>query len=178
MESTEQNSRRIALGGLTAALAGAAVFRTDANAGQAHSASADKNVAQVKTLLAQHDKAFTSQDIEGVLKLYAPGTKTVVLGTGAGEIFLGKDEIRNAYQHFFEDFDKGKQEFEYGFVTGDVLGSAAWLAATGKLTLTKGADRRETGLNVSLTFAKIKGAWYITSFHYSSAGANAAPQAG
>jgi ketosteroid isomerase-like protein len=167
MESTERFSRRMALGGVTAALAGAAVFWTDAEgAGRDES---DKNVAQVKALLAQHDKAFTSQDMDGVLKLYAPSPKTVLVGTGEGELFVGKDQIKTAYQHFFMDFDPGKQDFDYGFAVGDILGDAAWLVATGKLTMTKGAAKREAGLNVSLTFMKMKDAWYISSFHYSNA---------
>jgi uncharacterized protein (TIGR02246 family) len=178
MELTEVFSRRIALGGLTAALAGAAVFRPDeARAGQA-SAAADKNVEQVKALLQQHDKACTSHDVEGVLKLFAPGPKTVLVGTGAGELFVGKDQIKTAYQHFFMDFDPGKQDFEYGFATGEIIGDAGWVVATGKLSLNKGAERRETGLNVSLTFVKLQGAWYISSFHYSNAVETAAPKAG
>jgi ketosteroid isomerase-like protein len=178
MESTELFSRRIALGGLTAALAGAAMFRPGtAEAGQA-TAPADKNVEQVKALLQAHDKAFTAHDMDGVLKLFAPGPKTVLIGTGAGELYVGKDEIKNAYEHFFMDFDPGKQNFEYGFAVGDIVGDAGWVVATGKLTMTKGTDRRETGLNVSLTFARVKGAWYISSFHYSNVVASGAPQAG
>jgi ketosteroid isomerase-like protein len=161
-------SRRAALGGLTAGLATAAVFRSEPVEAQ-QSPSADKSVAELKALLAQHDKTFTSHDLEGVLKLYAIGPKTVLIGAGAGELWVGKDEIKTAYQHFFQDFDPGKQDFEYGFATGNVVGNAAWLVATGKLKLTKGSDSREIGMNVSVTFEKTTGAWYITSFHYSNA---------
>jgi hypothetical protein len=116
--------------------------------------------------------------MDGVLKLFAPGPKTVLIGTGAGELFVGKDQIKTAYEHFFMDFDRGKQDFEYGFAVGDVVGNAAWIVATGKLTMTKGTDRREAGLNVSLTFVKIKGAWFISSFHYSNAMQGPPSQAG
>jgi hypothetical protein len=174
MESTELFSRRIALGGLTAALAGVAVLRADA----ADDGPSEKNVAQVKALLERHDKAFTSHDMDGVLKLYASSPKTVLIGTGAGELFVGKDNIKGAYEHFFMDFDSGKQNFEYGFAVGDIVGDAAWIVATGKLTMTKGTDRREVGLNVSITFEKVKGEWLISSFHYSNAIQGAAPKAG
>jgi ketosteroid isomerase-like protein len=168
MTASKSLSRRTALGGITTALAGAAVFGGDAARANQAAGADDKNVAAVKALLQQHDKVFTTQDLEGVMKLYSPGPKTVVMGSGPGELFVGKDEIRNAYQHFFQDFDQGKQNFEYGFATGDLIGDAGWVVATGKLTLTKGADSRETGLNVSVTFSKVKGTWYISSFHYSN----------
>jgi len=175
MNSSAVVSRRSALGGLTAGLAAAAAF----GAGTAEARTDDdKNVAQVKALLQQHDKAFTAKDLDGVMKLYAAGPKTVVIGTGPGEIWSGKDEIKTAYQHFVEDFDVGKQDFEYGFVTGDIVGDGAWLVATGKLKLTKGSDHHEVGLNASITFIKTGGSWYINSFHFSSLFAGAAAQKG
>ena len=168
MNSNPSVSRRAALGGLATGLAAAAAFRPDPVEAQ-QSPAADKSVAELRALLQQHDKTFTSHDLDGVLKLYADGPKTVLIGTGAGELWVGKEEIKTAYQHFFQDFDPGKQDFEYGFVTGSVAGDGAWLVATGKLKLTKGSDNREIGMNASVTFTKIKGAWYIGSFHFSTA---------
>jgi ketosteroid isomerase-like protein len=61
----------------------------------------------VVALLRKHDDAMKRHDIDAVMALFAPGEKTVMIGTGPGERWVGKDEIRSAYVEFFKDFDKG-----------------------------------------------------------------------
>jgi hypothetical protein len=48
--------------------------------------------------------------------------KAAIMGTGPAEIWSGPDEIKVAYEHFFEGFDKGEQKFEYQFRIGGVVG--------------------------------------------------------
>jgi len=36
--------------------------------------------------------------------------KAAIMGSGPGEIWSGPDEIKVAYQHFFDGFDKGEQK--------------------------------------------------------------------
>src|SRR5262245_5944474 len=61
----------------------------------------------VSDLLKKHDDAMNQQNLEGVIALFAPGPKTVVIGTGPGERYQGREEIKTAYTEFFKDFDKG-----------------------------------------------------------------------
>ena len=37
------------------------------------------------------------------------------MGSGPGEMWVGPEEIKDAYEHFFQGYDKGQQEFEYKF---------------------------------------------------------------
>src|SRR5262245_31370712 len=62
---------------------------------------------ELSEMLRKHDEALNKHDLEGVVGLFAPGNKTVVLGTGPGERFEGRDGIRAAYTEIFKDFDKG-----------------------------------------------------------------------
>jgi hypothetical protein len=57
----------------------------------------------IAALLEKHDGALNQHNLEGILALYAPSPKTVVLGTGPGEKFQGQDEIKLAYTEIFKD---------------------------------------------------------------------------
>ena len=63
--------------------------------------------ADVAGLLKKHDEALNQHNLEGLLALYAPSPRTVTLGTGPGEKYQGKAEIKAAYTEIFKDFDKG-----------------------------------------------------------------------
>jgi hypothetical protein len=94
----EVNARRYAVLLITLCL-GAPV-------GLAH-AQGSSTRADIAALLKKHDEALNQHNLEGVLALYAPGPKTVMLGTGPGEKFQSKGEIKAAYTQIFKDFDRG-----------------------------------------------------------------------
>src|SRR6202047_5597247 len=74
------------------------------------SPSENPEVEPIRALLKAHDEAFTNQDLNGVLACF---TETAaVMGSGPGEIWSGQDEIKEAYEHFFRGFAKGKTTFE------------------------------------------------------------------
>lgn len=131
-------------------------------------------VEALKALLDAHDKAFSAQDEKGVLALFAPSA--TILGTGPGEIWGGHDEIATAYRHFFEGFDAGKQKVESLWRDGHVLGEMAWLMAVTKVTMTKGANTAEIGINLSVTFEKAAGKWLIRAMHFSNLTGGSPPE--
>ena len=45
-----------------------------------------------------------------------------------------------AYEHFFEGFDKGEQDFEYQFKIGGVTADMGWLMASGNMTRKEGRE--------------------------------------
>src|ERR1700722_21032866 len=79
-------------------------------------ASENPEVEPIRALLKAHDEAFTNHNLEGVMACLTE--KAAIMGTGPGEIWSGPDEIKVAYEHFFEGFDKGEQKFEYQFRIG------------------------------------------------------------
>jgi uncharacterized protein (TIGR02246 family) len=132
----------------------------------AQGAKPNPEVEALKALLDAHDKAFSAQDVKGVLALFAPSA--TILGTGPGEIWGGHEEIATAYGHFFEDFDPGKQRIEPLWRDAHVLGDMAWLMSVSKVGMTKGERSVEVGINLSVVFEKAAGKWLIRAMHFSN----------
>lgn len=128
----------------------------------------NENLTQIVGLLQKHDDALNQHDLDGVMSVFAPSANTVVLGTGPGERWLGKDEIRAAYTEIFKDFDKGTSTRDCGWKTGEIIGASAWIASMCKFSDSKGGHKREYELNVSGVLRKIDGKWYFQSLHYSN----------
>lgn len=137
------------------------------SAGQAQKQS-DSELTQLAALLQKHDDALNQHDLDGVMSVFAPTAKTVVMGTGPGERWQGKDEIRAAYTEIFKDFDKGTSTRDCSWRTGEISGATAWLASVCKFSDSKGGQKRDYELNVSGVFRKIGGKWYFQSLHYSN----------
>jgi ketosteroid isomerase-like protein len=130
--------------------------------------AADAPAAGVHEVFAAHEKAFQSHDLEGVIKLYAPGEKTLVMGTSPAEHWVGTAEIEDAYKHFFEDFDAGSLEHSCPWVVGDVSGDLGWLNATCDYKDSLKGKPRTYTLNVSVVVQKIDGAWKLRAMHFSN----------
>jgi len=124
----------------------------------------------VRALLDKHDAAMTGHDLQAVMDAYVQGPQTVVMGTGPGEMWVGPEEIRDAYTHFFEDYEKGGQNFQYSTVTAGTRGGVAWVSAMGNVVLVKGGQKREVPMNVSAVMVRIKkdGEWRIQQMHFST----------
>lgn len=128
----------------------------------------DANLTQLAALLQKHDDALNQHDLDGIMSVFAPSDKTVVLGTGPGEKWQGKNEIRSAYEEIIKDFDKGTSTRTCDWRTGEVAGSTAWMASMCKFSDSRGGQKREYELNVSGVLRKIGGKWYFQSLHYSN----------
>jgi ketosteroid isomerase-like protein len=71
--------------------------------------STNPEVEKIRALLKAHDKAMMNHDLKGVMALLTE--KAAIMGTGPGEVWVGPEEIKAAYEHFFEGFDKGQQKW-------------------------------------------------------------------
>jgi uncharacterized protein (TIGR02246 family) len=148
------------MAGITAAVASAS--SADAQATQ----EANPDLDQIRALLRAHDEAFTNQDLNAIMACLTENA--AIMGTGPGEMWSGPDEIKEAYQHFFEGFDKGEQKFEYQFRIGGVTSDMGWLMASGNVTGKKDGKEFAFPLNLSLTVAKKDGKWLIAAMHFST----------
>jgi ketosteroid isomerase-like protein len=131
------------------------------------SKEANPEVEKVRALLKAHDEAMTKHDLKGVMACLTE--KAAIMGTGPGEIWVGPDDIKVAYKHFFEGFDKGEQKFEYQFKIGGVGADMGWLMASGN-NITGKKDGKDISfpINISLTVAKNAGDWRIAAMHFST----------
>lgn len=163
------NRRTSIIKGLTGI---ATISALTAQVGAAEVEGGDSDLEQIKAVLKAHDDATTNHNIDGVLAVMAP--KAVIMGTGPGEIWSGPDEIKDAYSHFFADFDKGHQDFTYNVRFGGLSAEMGWLMTSGEVKAKKDGKDFAFPLNVSITVAKADGKWQITAMHFSTLAAGAA----
>jgi ketosteroid isomerase-like protein len=156
------NRRTSILTGLSAATLGA--FSSSAQEKDAK--PENPNLEKIRAVLKAHDDAMSNHDMDGVLAALAP--KAVVMGTGPGEIWSGPEELRDAYSHFFADFDKGEQHFTYHVRMGELSSEMGWLLASGEVRGKKGGKEFAFPLNISLTVSKASGDWKIAALHFST----------
>jgi uncharacterized protein (TIGR02246 family) len=130
--------------------------------------AAEEAAPGLREVFEAHEKAFNAHELEGVMKLYAPGDQTVMLGTGPGERWIGKTQIEDAYRHFFADFDAGTLERKCPWVLSDVSGNVGWLSATCDYQDSLKGVRRAYELNISVVLQKIDGAWELRTMHFSN----------
>lgn len=152
---------------LITGLLGAAAVTTLASTGTAAEEKEENpELEEVRALLKAHDEAMKDQDLDKVVALFAH--KSAMLGTGPGEVWKGHDEIKEAYEHFFKDFDKGEQQFEYQFKIGGLGSDMGWLLTSGNIKGKKDGKAFEFPLNLSLTVTKQSGKWLLASLHFST----------
>ena len=150
---------------LTGLAAIAAVATLDSSA-QAQDKADNPALEPIRALLKAHDDAMTNHDLKGVMATLSE--KASIMGTGPGEMWVGPEEIKDAYEHFFQGYDKGQQEFEYKFKVGDLGSDMGWLMASGNIKAKKDGKAILFPINVSLTVAKAGGQWKIASMHFST----------
>jgi uncharacterized protein (TIGR02246 family) len=154
--------------GITAAVAVAPTADAQASEG------ANPDLDHIRVLLRAHDEAFTNHDLNGVMACFTE--KPAIMGTGPGEVWSGPDEIKVAYEHFFEGFDKGEQKFEYQFRIGGVTSEMGWLMTAGNVNGKKDGKEFVFPLNLSLTVAKKEGKWLVAAMHFSTLTSGATPE--
>ena len=156
-------NRREAIAGIASITAAVAVAsRADAESSE----GANPDLTQIRALLLAHDEAFTNHDLNGIMACLAK--KAAIMGSGPGEIWSGPGEIKVAYEHFFEGFDKGQQKFEYQFRIGGVTSEMGWMMTAGNVNGKKDGKDFAFPLNLSLTVAKKEGKWLIAAMHFST----------
>jgi ketosteroid isomerase-like protein len=138
-----------------------------------------KIVEDVKATLAKHDKALNDKNLDALMATYSTDADTVLLGTGAGERFVGQQAIKEAYTEMLKDYDAGTLNTNCEWKSGGVddAGTTAWLAATCKAEDSLKNVKRDYVLNVSGALEKQNGEWKFVMLHMSNA-TNATPPSG
>jgi len=148
------------MAGITAAVAVAPTADAESPEG------ANPDLDQIRALLRAHDEAFTNHDLHGIMACLTK--KAAIMGSGPGEIWSGPGEIKVAYEHFFEGFDKGEQKFEYQFRIGGVTSEMGWMMTAGNVSGKKDGKEFAFPVNLSLTVRKKEGKWLIAAMHFST----------
>lgn len=150
----------------------ASAENANANAVSSSNAKAAKpTVDEIRQVLVAHDKALNDKNLDAVMSTFSNDPKTVVLGTGTEERWVGPQEIRAAYTEILKDYDPGTLTTDCNWKNGgaDDSGTMAWLAATCNAKDSFQGKAREYKLNVSATMAKQDGQWKFVMLHMSNA---------
>ena len=124
--------------------------------------------AAILEMLTRHDKALSEHDLETILATFSPTRHIVLMGIGPGERWIGKEEIADAYQHFFMDFDQGSLSTECTWHSLDTQGNMAWLMAMCNFTDYLKNVKRDYAVNISAVLEEVDGQWYFVTFHFSN----------
>jgi len=125
----------------------------------------------IQALVERHNKAFDAQDLEGVMATYSSTPGTVLLGTGAGEAYLGGEGISAAYAQFFTKFKANSISFDNQWISTGAKGNIAWFAMTTTMKAPVNQETHERAFNMSGTMHKEQGQWRFVSVHFSRLGA-------
>lgn len=143
-------------------------------------ATADPNaVENAKAVLQKHDKALNDKNLDALMSTFSSDPKTVMLGTGEGERYLGQQTIREAYTEITKDYDAGTLVTNCDWKTGgmDDAGTTAWVAATCSCEDSLKGVKRKYVLNVSGALEKKGNDWRFVMLHMSNV-TNAPPPSG
>jgi hypothetical protein len=100
------------------------------------------------------------------MSMFVDDPKTVMLGTGPGERWLGLEAIREAHLRFFDSFDS--EESKATWRIAQIDGNVAWGASMRVVTDYYKNIKREFYLNISAVLVKKDGKWQISMFHFSN----------
>jgi len=159
------NRKEAILGIATIAAAAAVPSVTQAQNPETTEAE-DPELEPIRALLKAYDTAFTNHDLNGVMAAFSD--KGAIMGSGPGEVWSGKDEIKAAHQKLFEGFDARQQSFDYEFNLGQVMSDAAWMMTSGNVSGSKGGQEFTFPINISVFATKQGDKWLIAAMHFST----------
>jgi uncharacterized protein (TIGR02246 family) len=98
--------------------------------------------------------------------MFADEVEPVMMGTGPGELWVGKEQIADAHRHFFEGFTREKNERTWR--QAQVKGDVAWGGATYTVTQHIEGEDNVFHLNLTMVMVRESGVWRIALVHFSN----------
>jgi uncharacterized protein (TIGR02246 family) len=124
-------------------------------------------IEAVRALWQSQHKALDAHDIDGVMATYTGSDDIMLMGTGPGEHWVGKEEVKDAYAHFMEQFDANTMEVKCGEGTGSSQGDVLWLTGVCHFTDQQKDQARQYVTNLSAVVLKQGDAWRFHTMHFS-----------
>ena len=126
-----------------------------------------KEMAAVKEAIQKHDEALNKQDLAALMDTYAANADIVLMGTGPGEVWVGKQNIEETYKHFFKDFKAGSLKHDCPWSMSDQKDNVAWLAVSCQMQDVGKKGKRSYVLNLSAMLIKEQAEWKFQMMHFS-----------
>jgi uncharacterized protein (TIGR02246 family) len=165
----------LVMGGVAGTVLAQAEAQTEAQP-EAH--TDQPTIDSIRDLWTSQYKALDAHDVDGVLATYAEGDDIMLMGTGPGEHWVGKDEVKDAYTHFMEQFDPNTMQADCGEGASSSQGGVLWLTAVCSFSDQQGEKAREFVANLSAVLVNQADGWRFHTMHFSHlTGADPAEQA-
>jgi uncharacterized protein (TIGR02246 family) len=152
---------------LVSALASALVMGGIAGAASAQAQTGQPTIDAIRDLWSSQYKALDAHDVDAVLATYADSDDIMLMGTGPGEHWVGKDEVKDAYTHFMEQFDPNTMQADCGEGASSSQGGVLWLTAVCSFSDQQGETAREFVANLSAVAVKQDDGWRFHTMHFS-----------
>ena len=134
----------------------------------AQQATESKEMDAVKQAMQKHDEALNKQDLAALMDTYASNANIVLMGTGPGEIWVGKQNIEETYKHFFKDFKAGSLKHDCLWSLGNQQDNVAWFSASCQMQDVGKKGKRSYVLNLSAMLIKEQAGWKFQMMHFSN----------
>ena len=125
----------------------------------------EQTVEAIRALWSDQTKALDEHDADGVMATYADSDDIMLMGTGPGEHWVGKEEIKDAYAHFMEDFEARTLQSQCGEGHGASQGDVVWFTAVCTFS---GPQEIQQVMNLSAVVIKQGDAWRFHTMHFSN----------
>ena len=131
-------------------------------------AEVDQNtVDAIKALWQDQHKALDAHDVDALMMTYADSDDIMLMGTGPGEHWIGKEETKDAYMHFMEGFDAHTMQVECVDGAGSSTDTVVWFTAVCNFTDQKDDAQRAYVLNMSGVAVQQDNGWRFHTMHFS-----------
>jgi ketosteroid isomerase-like protein len=119
--------------------------------------------AEILATLHGLSEATRNRDVDSVIKLFAEGELTLVLGGKTGETAKGIDQLRELLQRLFS----GPIGYSYHWddYIVDVIGETAWIFANGQIETTSVAGSYAHPYRITGVLRRVDSAWKWVLYH-------------
>jgi len=110
---------------------------------------------------------YDAKDVDGVSSLFARDSEVVLFGTGADELWVGYDQVREQFTRNFAEAETVHFEWTWRHVSGTE--GSAWAATTANVHVTVGGVTRTIPIRFSVVLERRDGEWKWVHRHASVA---------
>jgi uncharacterized protein (TIGR02246 family) len=124
-----------------------------------------KTNAEVQSVIDLVAEAFEERDIEKMMSLFSDDDDLVVIGTGADERKVGKNEVRSLFKRDWAQSEASSLIYNWRVVSS--AGVVAWAAVDGSVYARVGQREIHLPVRLSIVMKRISGRWSIVHWHLS-----------
>jgi uncharacterized protein (TIGR02246 family) len=123
--------------------------------------------AAIRELLTRWEKAFRAKDLDGIMRVYAPGSAVVAYDVTPPLQIGGDANYRKSYEAFFAMYE-GPLDLEVRDVRIIASGDVGFVHALERISGTmKGGQKSDLWIRATSGLRRIKGQWLIVHDHVS-----------